>query len=197
MLKKSDLRDHLSSDVRYLAVSIGERSVERVGSLEKAAAFIRENLQLTDYAVNEVHYPVAGQQVSNVEAILAGTDIPQETVVVGAHYDSVAGTVGADDNASGVAAVLELARLLKATKPRRTVRFLLFVNEEPPYFQSEAMGSVVYAHQLRSQGIHVSAMISLETIGFYSDQRGSQKLSASVGTLLPGSRQLRRVCRKY
>ena len=115
--QESELRDHLLSDVRYLSVSIGERSIERVGSLEKAAAFIRENLRSSGYVVNDVQYGVAGQQVSNVEAILVGTEIPQETVVVGAHYDSVAGTVRANDNASGVAAVLERTRLFGQLSP--------------------------------------------------------------------------------
>jgi acetylornithine deacetylase/succinyl-diaminopimelate desuccinylase-like protein len=81
---------------------------------------------------------------------------------VGSHYDSVVGTVGANDNASGVAATLERARLLKGNKLPRTVRFVFFVNEEPPYFQTEQMGSFVYAHQLRRDGIPVAAMISLE-----------------------------------
>jgi Zn-dependent M28 family amino/carboxypeptidase len=104
---------------------------------------------------------------------------------VGSHYDSVVGTVGANDNASGVAATLELARLLKGNKLRRTVRFVFFVNEEPPYFQTEQMGSLVYAHQLRRDGIPVAAMISLETIGFYSDARGSQKYPALVSLFYP------------
>ena len=92
-------------------------------------------------------YDVEGHAVSNLEAELVGSDGAAGTVVVGAHYDSVAETVGADDNASGVAAALELARMLQGSKLRRTVRFVLFVNEEPPYFQAESMGSLVYARQ--------------------------------------------------
>ena len=183
--EESELRDRLAANVKYLSASIGERSLERTGSLEKTAAFIRENLQSVGYSVNDIRYEVAGQTVSNLEAILVGTATAQGNVVVGAHYDSVAGTVGANDNASGVAAVLELARLFKTTKPRRTVRFVFFVNEEPPYFQTENMGSVVYARQLRSQGTHVSAMISLETIGFYSDTKGSQKYPPPLGFFYP------------
>ena len=123
--------------------------------------------------------------MSNLEAILVGTDTPSENFVVGAHYDSVAGPVGADDNATGVAAVLELARQFKTARLRGTVRFLFFVNEEPPYFQTENMGSTVYARKLRSQGIRVSAMISLETIGFYSDAIGSQKYPPVLGLFYP------------
>lgn len=183
--QQSEQRDHISSDMKYLSVSIGERSLERAGSLEKAAAFIRGDLQSVGYAVSDIDYQVAGQTVSNLETVLVGTDAPNENVVVGAHYDSVAGTVGANDNASGVAAVLELARQFKTARLRRTVRFLFFVNEEPPYFQTENMGSTVYARHLRSQGIRVSAMLSLETIGFYSEAVGSQKYPPVLGLFYP------------
>lgn len=97
--QESELRDHLAVTVKYLAASIGERSLEQAGSLEKTAAFIRENLQSLGYAVSDVSYEVAGQTVSNIEAILVGTEATQDNIVVGAHYDSVAGTVGANDNA--------------------------------------------------------------------------------------------------
>jgi len=127
--QESELRDHLAVSVEYLSASIGERSLERAGSLGKTATFIRENLQSLGYAVNDIRYEVAGQTVSNLEAILVGTETTQDNLVVGAHYNSVGGTVGANDNASGVAAVLERARLFKTTKPRRTVRFVFFVNE--------------------------------------------------------------------
>lgn len=183
--QESELRDHLSSDVKFLSVSIGERSMERTGSLTQTADFVRNNLQSSGYAVTNVDYQIAGQQVSDLEAILVGTDLAQESVVVGAHYDSVAGTVGANDNASGVAAVLELARLFRTSRPRRTLRFVFFVNEEPPYFQTLDMGSAVYAHQLRTRGVRVSAMLSLETIGFYSDVAGSQRYPALLQTFYP------------
>jgi len=106
-------------------------------------------------------------------------------VIVGAHYDSVSGTAGANDNASGVAAVLELARLLQGSKLRRPVRFVFFVNEEPPYFQTMEMGSFVYARQLHSDKVAVSAMISVETIGFYSDVPGSQKYPPVLSWFYP------------
>ena len=117
---------------------------------------------------------------------LVGSDDSSGPVIVGAHYDSVVGTVGADDNATGVAGVLELARLLQGSKLRRTVRFVLFVNEEPPCFQTDTMGSLVYARQLRRDRIPVSAMISLEMLGFYSDVPGSQKYPPLLGLFYPG-----------
>jgi Zn-dependent M28 family amino/carboxypeptidase len=93
--------------------------------------------------------------------------------------------VGANDNASGVAATLELARLLQGSHPRRTIRFVFFADEEPPYFQTSAMGSLVYARQLRRDAVQVSAMISLETIGFYSDVQNSQKYPALLSFFYP------------
>jgi Zn-dependent M28 family amino/carboxypeptidase len=93
--------------------------------------------------------------------------------------------VGANDNASGVAATLELARLLEGSRLRKTIRFVLFVNEEPPNFQTNRMGSLVYARELRSGGVPVTAMISLETIGFYSEAEGSQWYPAGLGYFYP------------
>jgi Zn-dependent M28 family amino/carboxypeptidase len=135
--------------------------------------------------VVELPYSVNGEKVSNLEVILPGTDSTLGQVIVGAHYDSVAGTVAANDNGSGVAAVLELARLMRQMKFRRTVRFVFFVNEEPPYFQTAVMGSRVYAHQLHQEGVPVSAMFSLETIGFYSDEPSSQKYPPVLNLFYP------------
>ncbi len=151
--------------------------------MQKTVAYIRESLQLAGYAVNDLPYQVGGQQVSNLEAILVGSDTAQEAVVVGAHYDSVAGTVGANDNATGVAATLELARLMKGSHLRKTVRFLFFVNEEPPYFQSEDMGSrVSYAQtepNLRRQ--ENTNRIRIRCLARLS--RRSERLSKALGKL--------------
>jgi hypothetical protein len=177
-------RKHLSEHVNYLSVTIGERNLSKAGTLEATADYIKRNLQQAGYPVTEQSYSVQGHQVSNLEAQLAGSDGGGPAIVVGAHYDSVINSPGANDNASGVAAVLVLARMLHGSRPRRTVRFVLFVNEEPPYFQTENMGSLVYARQLRRDQIPVVAMISLETIGFYSDASGSQKYPELLGLFI-------------
>lgn len=182
---QSELANRLSEHVKYLSVAIGERNIQRTGSLPTAIDYLRGNLVKAGYNVTEQAYNAEGHTVSNLEAELMGTDGATGTVVVGAHYDSVAGTVGADDNATGVAGVLELARLLKGSRLRRTVRFVFFVNEEPPYFQTENMGSLVYARKLRRDGVPVSAMISLEMLGFYSDAPGSQKYPALLSSFYP------------
>jgi Zn-dependent M28 family amino/carboxypeptidase len=128
---------------------------------------------------------VEGEKVTNLEAQLMGRDTGAAAVIVGAHYDSVVGTVGADDNASGVAAALELARELEGSRLDRPVRFVGFVNEEPPYFQTEQMGSLVYARQLRRDRVPVAAMISLEMLGYYSDRTGSQRYPSGLAWFYP------------
>jgi Peptidase family M28 len=104
---------------------------------------------------------------------------------VGGHYDSVLGSPGANDNATGTAAVLELARLLAGQQLARTVRFVAFVNEEAPFFQTDAMGSWVYARRSRARGEQVVGMLSIETIGFYSDVVGSQHYPFPFGLFYP------------
>jgi len=179
------LRDRLSTEVNYLSVNIGDRSFLRPQSLQAASDYLVSCLREQGYTVVARPYSVANEKVNNLEASLAGTDDTLGQVIVGAHYDSVAGTVGANDNGTGVAAVLEIARLMRQMKPRRTVRFVLFVNEEPPYFQTASMGSRVYAHQLRQAEVPISAMLSLETIGFYSDEPRSQDYPPVLNLFYP------------
>lgn len=177
--------NRLSKHVKYLSETIGERNLSKTGTLETAADYFQNQLKQAGYSVIGQTYLVQGRQVHNLEVRLPGTDADGETVVVGAHYDSVTGSPGANDNASGVAAVLELARILQGVAHRKTIRLVLFVNEEPPFFQTGDMGSVVYARQLRSEHVAVAAMISLETIGFYSDVPGSQKYPVLLGLFYP------------
>jgi Zn-dependent M28 family amino/carboxypeptidase len=125
--------------------------------------------------VSTQEYVVENKTVKNIEARLMGRTLPGEIVIVGAHYDSVAGSPGANDNATGVAALLEIARFLTSTQPARSVRFVAFVNEESPFFFTRDMGSRRYASWARAQGENIVAMLSLETIGYYADTKGSQR----------------------
>jgi hypothetical protein len=106
-------------------------------------------------------------------------------VLVGAHYDSVVDSPGADDNASGVASMLELARLFAVRQPDRTVRFVAFANEEPPYFWTEDMGSLRYARMAKQRGDSIVAMLSLESLGFYSDAPRSQRYPLFLAWFYP------------
>jgi hypothetical protein len=168
------LAGRLREDVTLLAGTIGERNTNYYPQLQQAASFISDRFRRIGYAVREESYPAAGKQVMNIETEVKGTGRPDEIVVIGAHYDSPTESPGANDNASGVAALLELARQFKNTKPGRTVRFVAFVNEEPPFFQTDLMGSRVNAANARKRGEKIVAMLALETIGYYSDREGSQ-----------------------
>ena len=125
----------------------------------------------------------------NIDAVIeAGSGAADpEVIVVGAHYDSAEDTPGANDNGSGTAAVLEIARLLRdlRARSRKRIRFVLFVNEEPPYFQTDDMGSLRYAKRWRRARERVIAMISLETLGYYSDEPGSQQYPPPFGLMFP------------
>lgn len=181
--EEAELQRRLERHVQTLAGEIGERSMTRPGSLEQAAGYLGQQLAELGYAVEAQQ--VQGPGVTNLEVELPGAARANEIVVVGAHYDSVLGCPGANDNASGTAAVLELARLFKGRGLSRTLRFVLFVNEEPPYFLGEAMGSRRYAARSKARGEQISAMLSLETIGYYSDADGSQHYPAPFNRFYP------------
>ncbi|HZA66376.1 MAG TPA: M28 family peptidase, partial [Geminicoccaceae bacterium] len=161
--------------VRELAGAIGERNVFRPRALHQAADYIEQTWRAQGYAVSTQAYDAYGVPCANLEASRAGVDRPGEILLVGAHYDSVRGSPGADDNASGVAALLELSRAFAAESPARTVRFVAFVNEEPPFFLTGKQGSMVYARAARARGDDIRLMVSLEMLGFYSDAPGSQR----------------------
>ncbi|MGC4073129.1 MAG: M20/M25/M40 family metallo-hydrolase [Nibricoccus sp.] len=137
------------------------------------------------YTVQRQEYPVGGVVCANLVVERTGTKSPAEVVVIGAHYDSVPQTPGADDNASGVAALLALAEKWSKAAPERTVRFVAFTNEEPIYFQTELMGSRVYAKACKARGDRIAAMLSLETMGYFSDEKGSQKYPFPLSLVYP------------
>jgi Zn-dependent M28 family amino/carboxypeptidase len=168
------LESRLRRHVERLADEIGERHVLRPQALHAAERYIGETLRAIGYAVNRQAYEAQGVDSANLEVSIAGNGAASEIVLAGAHYDTVPGSPGADDNASGVAAILELARLLHAAKPARTIRLVAFVNEEPPFFFWGEMGSKVYAKAARARGDDIRVMLSLEMLGCYSDEMGSQ-----------------------
>ena len=170
-----EIRDRLQKHVQVLAGDIGERTVFRFSALEASAQYIEQEFKTHGYDVLRQEFEAGGKVVKNLEVVVPGTSTSEEIVVVGAHYDSVYGSPGANDNGSGVAAVLEFARLLAWNQIPRSVHLVAFVNEEPPFFRTRYMGSRVYARRLRKQGDKVTAMLSIETIGCYSDHKGSQK----------------------
>jgi Zn-dependent M28 family amino/carboxypeptidase len=179
------IHDNLKRHVEMLAGEIGERNVWHPEALAAAALYIRTTLEDMGYEVQIQAFESGDMTVQNLEAELPGEGEPEEIIILGAHYDSVAGTPGANDNGSGVAALLEIARLLAGNSYSRTIRFVAFANEEPPFFYSEEMGSRVYAARSRERGEKIKAMLALETIGYYSDHPGSQHYPIPFGLFYP------------
>lgn len=164
----------LRSHVHALSVAIGSRSVREYGKLQDAERYIRTFLQGQGIPFVLQGYDHEGNRYNNIIVTLTGSTRPGETVIVGAHYDTVYETPGADDNASAVAVLLELCRDLKEYRPGRTLKMIFFVLEEPPSFLTPAMGSYVYATQAKERGENITGMISLEMVGYFSEAEGSQ-----------------------
>jgi hypothetical protein len=164
----------LRTYIRTLADEIGERHVLRPHALLAAADYIRAVWEEQGYRVARREYDLDGRTWANLEVVRPGTMHPREVVLVGAHYDTVPGSPGANDNGSGVAALLELTRHFARRETARTLRFVAFVNEEPPFFLTGNMGSEHYARAARERGDDIRAMLCLETIGYYRDEPGSQ-----------------------
>ena len=179
-----ELRGELIADVQTLAGQIGERNMARYLQLNAAADFIENSFSSAGLQPRRDSYDFQGRACHNIEAEIRGAR--PEILLIGAHYDSVLGSPGANDNGSGVAAMLALARRFAGKPAQHTLRFVAFVNEEPPYFLTEQMGSLVYAGRCKAHGDRISAMISLETIGYFSDAPHSQTYPApGLGVFYP------------
>jgi Zn-dependent M28 family amino/carboxypeptidase len=168
------LKQKLYQHVQVLSVDIGDRSLSYHTHLEQAAEYIKEYMKVSGYKTENQIYQMNHRDYRNVIAIKPGKRKPQEVIVIGAHYDTVLGTPGADDNASGVAGLLELARLCQDRDFNHTLKFVAFTLEEPPVFRSKHMGSRVYARRAREAGENITTMLCLESIGYYTDEEKSQ-----------------------
>jgi Zn-dependent M28 family amino/carboxypeptidase len=174
----------LQRHIETLAGTIGERNLWAYSALIDAADYIDREFRAAGYEPIRQVFELSGVPLYNIEATLPGT-APDAIIVLGAHYDTVAGCPGANDNATGIAALLDLARRVRSRQHRTTLRFVAFVNEEPPFFQTAHMGSVVYANNARARGDRIVGMLALETMGYYSDARGSQQYPVPLGSLYP------------
>lgn len=181
------IRDAIRYDLELLAGEIGERNIQQYTNLCAAADFIQLSFEQAGYEVKRQSYEDAGRTCYNIEVEISGNVKANEIVIVGAHYDTVFDCPGANDNASGVAALLALARAFSGKEISRSLRFVAFVNEEPPFFQSGMMGSMVYAKRCRERCEKIVAMLSLETIGYYSEQPNSQHYPFPVGFFYPST----------
>ncbi|MBK7748807.1 MAG: M28 family peptidase [Candidatus Obscuribacter sp.] len=180
------LQSLLDKHIRTLSLAIGERHSKKPEALTRAKEYIVSEFEKTKLTVAVHEFEYSGQKFANIEAVIPGHALAAENIVVGAHYDSEDGTPGANDNGTGVAAILAIASDLSAYKPERTIRFVAFANEEARFFATDGMGSQVYAKQLKEQETKVFAMMSLETMGYFTAGAGSQKYPSELsGADLP------------
>jgi Zn-dependent M28 family amino/carboxypeptidase len=178
----------LHGHVENLSVRIGSRNFYEHDKLAQAADYIKEVLDTLRCPYSLQSYEYKGNTFSNIIVTLPGGEGDDGSVIIGAHYDTVYGTPGADDNASAVAVLLELCRLLQGHRPVRTLRFVFFTLEEPPLFRSRHQGSFVYARHLKENKEAVHAMICLEMVGYFSDNDGGQSFPVPGMNLLYPSR---------
>lgn len=170
--------ERLEAHVRTLSEKLSPRDESRPESLDRVAAYIRREFESARGRPSEQTYQVGARTYRNVIATFGAET--RERIVVGAHYDAAGPLPGADDNASGVAGLIELAHLLGKGNPPVKVELVAYTLEEPPFFRSEYMGSAVHARALKKEGAQVRAMFSLEMIGYFSDAPGSQRFPISL-----------------
>ena len=176
--------EQLRQDVERLAGDIGERNLHCYERLQAAADYIDSSFRQAGYRATRHEYDALGKTFANIDAEIRGRGAAREIVVIGAHYDTARGTPGANDNASGVAGMLALARAFAGQEISRTLRFVALTNEERPLLRTPKMGSRVYARRCRDKGENIVAMLSIETVGYCSEHKGSQFLSC-FGLLYP------------
>jgi len=181
------MRSELERYIEKIAGQIGQRNIWHYKSLTAAADFIESSPDQTCYKVRRQNFQAQNKICCNIEAILTGTEYSEQVVIIGAHYDSVFGSPGANDNGSAVAATFALARCFADKKPARTLRFVFFANEEPPFFQTDEMGSLIYARSCRAKGDNIIAMFCLECIGYYTDKPNTQKYPFPFNFVYPST----------
>jgi Zn-dependent M28 family amino/carboxypeptidase len=154
--------------VHHLSVDIGERTIRKYDNLERSKQYIIDYFTRYGVVPEEETYTAAGMKVSNIIAEISGSEQPDTIILIGAHYDTIEDTPGADDNATGVAALLELFRLLSRYRFKKTVRFVAFTLEEPPFFSTKLMGSMIHANNCRRRNEKIELMVCLEMMGYGS-----------------------------
>jgi Zn-dependent M28 family amino/carboxypeptidase len=178
---------NLKAHVQKISQDFFPRDSEHPENLSKVAHYILNELQQYSTDVAEQKYRVETKEFKNIIAKFGPST--KRVIVIGAHYDACEELPGADDNASGVAGLLELARYLKMHPPVHVaVQLVAYSTEEPPHFRTVGMGSVVHAQSLKTEGMEVLGMASLEMIGYFSEAAGSQSFPIPLLKLFYPSR---------
>lgn len=181
-------RDAIESNLRLhvdrMAGLIGPRTLQRPKTIVATTGYISGQWRTMGYEVAEEHYDAIGDRATNLIVQQVGNKRNNQIVLLGAHYDTVPTTPGADDNASAVAVMLEVSRLLKDHQGKRTMRYVAFACEEPPYFNFDCMGSQNHARICRSRGDDIVGMLCLEMVGYFTDQPQSQRIPLAIPKML-------------
>ncbi len=183
----------LQKDVQILASEIGERNMFRAGTMERTSAWLTSRFDEIGYRPSIQEYQLSGaahivrnSRSKNIIVEIPGYQYPGQILIIGAHYDSVYGSPGANDNASGIAVLLSLAEFFHNNPQKKTIRFVAFANEEPPFFKTANMGSYAYAERSAKMKEEITAMIALDGLGYFSDSKGSQKYPLpGIGLIYP------------
>jgi len=179
-IDKTQIETNLRLHVDRLAGLIGARTLRRPKTIQATIGYIEGQWAEMGYKNTRETYDALGDEATNLIVEQTGSESPEEIVLLGAHYDTVSTTPGADDNASAVAVLLEVGRLLKQHNCKRTIRYVAFACEEPPYFNLDAMGSQYHARQSRIRGDKIVGMLCLEMVGYYSTAIGSQAIPPMI-----------------
>lgn len=185
VINQGDCTNILKYHVQSLAGEIGERNADRHAALQQAADYISRQWQAMGYEVGRQAFKARGKDFENLQVTRRGVKAPDDMVLVCAHYDSARDCPGANDNASGIAAMLEVARYFARVAPARTLRFVALTNERPPFSDTEKSGSWVYAHQARQRNDKIRSAVILESLGYYNNTHGSQLYPALMGAFYP------------
>ncbi len=179
------IEDILHDDVSFLSETLGPRNPVHYASLSAAAEWISERWRSQGYDVKRQTFLVDGKECANLEIEIPGRRLPSEIVIVSAQYDTWPETPGANNNAGGVAVLLKLSDMLKGFQPDRTIRLVAFTTQEPPYDNTESMGSLRYARRCRESGENIRVMLCMDAIGIYRQEPGTQKLPFPFSLFYP------------
>ena len=181
----SAIENVLRADVSFLSETLGPRNPAHYASLTAAAEWISERWKSQGYEVKPQSFLVEGKECANLEIEIPGRRLPSEIVIVAAQYDTWPDSPGANNNASGVAVLLKLSDMLKEQRPDRTLRLVAFTTQEPPYDNTESMGSLRYARRCKERDENIRVMLCMDAIGVYKEDPGTQKLPFPFSLFYP------------
>jgi Zn-dependent M28 family amino/carboxypeptidase len=179
-IDRNQIESNLRLHVDRLAGLIGPRTLEQPKTIEATIGYLKGQWQEMGHDIRDETYDAIGNEATNLIVEKQGSKRPDQIVLLGAHYDTVFMTPGADDNASAVAVLLEVSRLLANHQGKRTARYVAFACEEPPYFSLDSMGSQHHARQSRKRGDEIVGMLCLEMVGYFKDEVGSQQVPPTI-----------------